>query len=72
MIEVMTAEYFSGEVKLWIDSGTDPIDAVIHCARKFNVELETIKEFITPDLKFLIEVEAASLNFLPKTARLPL
>lgn len=72
MIDVINAEFFSEEVKLWIQAGTEPIDAVLTCAHKFNVELESIKELISPELKFALEVEAASLNFLPKTARLPI
>jgi hypothetical protein len=73
MLQVMTAGEFSEEVRLWIvDGGLGAIDAIVHVATKFGVEMESIKEMITPDLKTMVELEAMELNYLPKKARLPI
>jgi hypothetical protein len=56
------------------NSGTDYIDAAIDYCQKNNVEIEFIGEVIAknPNLKAKFEEEAENLNFIQKTARLPI
>lgn len=50
------------------------MDAVIHYCEKMNLEIESIGEFIRKNalLKAKIQEEAEQLNFLEKSAHLPL
>ena len=50
------------------------IDAVIYYCEKNNIELETAASIIRNSsyMKYNIQVEAENLNFIPKSAKLPL
>jgi hypothetical protein len=50
------------------------IDAVIHWCEKNNIEIEYAASFIKKDpvFKFKIQEEAENLNFMKRSARLPL
>jgi len=48
------------------------MDAVILYAEENNIEVESAARMISQSLKEKIEVEAQDLNFLPKSARLPI
>lgn len=50
------------------------MDAVILYCEKHNIELEAVISLIknNDNLKSKIQMEAEDLNFLPKTARLPI
>lgn len=50
------------------------IDAVIYYCEKNNIELETAASVIRNSsyMKYNIQIEAENLNFLPKSAKLPL
>ena len=50
------------------------IDAVIYYCEKNNIELETAASIIRNSsyMKYNIQVEAESLNFIPKSAKLPI
>ena len=48
------------------------MDAVILYAEENNMEVESAARKISQSLKEKIEVEAQDLNFLPKSARLPI
>lgn len=52
----------------------DYIDAVVYYCEKNNIELETAASIIRNSsyMKYNIQVEAENLNFIPKTAKLPL
>jgi hypothetical protein len=48
------------------------MDAVILYAEENEIEVESAARMISQSLKEKIEVEAQDLNFLPKSARLPI
>jgi hypothetical protein len=50
------------------------IDAVVYWCEKNDIEIETIASIIKNNAKFksTIQYEGEELNFLPKTARLPI
>lgn len=50
------------------------IDAVIHYCDKHNIELETAGAIIKKSaiMKNKVQLEAETLNFLPKSSRLPI
>ena len=48
------------------------MDAVVLYCEKENIEIETASKLLNSALKSKIEVEAQSLNFLPKTSKLPI
>lgn len=48
------------------------MDAIILYAEENNIEVESAARMISQSLKEKIEVEAQDLNFLPKSARLPI
>lgn len=48
------------------------MDAIIHLGDEKGIEMEDVKKYLSPVIKGKIEVEAQNLNFLPKSATLPL
>ena len=48
------------------------MDAVILYAEENEIEVESAARMISQSLKEKIEVEAQDLNFLPRSARLPI
>tara|TARA_B100000424_G_scaffold199592_1_gene156711 strand:- start:407 stop:553 length:147 start_codon:yes stop_codon:yes gene_type:complete len=48
------------------------MDAVLHYCDQNNMEPETAAQLVNTKLKAQIREEAEVLNFLPKTAKLPL
>ena len=47
------------------------IDAVVWYCDENDIEIETVNKFISKTLKENIESEARDLNYLPKSAKLP-
>ena len=49
-----------------LDKALSYMDAVLYICEKNSIDPEDVKKFISPIIKGKIEVEAMSLNFLPK------
>lgn len=69
-----SSEILRGIEKLVIDHRLSYIDAAVFYAEKNNMEIETVANIIKMStvVKSHIQVEAEDLNFLPKTAHLPI
>ena len=67
-----SAEFYTKIVKLVEDTKLSYMDAVLHYCDQNNMEPETAAQLINTKLKAQIREEAEVLNFLPKTAKLPI
>ena len=67
-----SAEFYTKIVKLVQDTKLSYMDAVLHYCDQNNMEPETAAQLVNTKLKAQIREEAEVLNFLPKTAELPL
>ncbi len=67
-----SAEFYTKIVKLVQDTKLSYMDAVLHYCDQNNMEPETAAQLVNTKLKAQIREEAEVLNFLPKTAKLPL
>ena len=67
-----SAEFYTKIVKLVEDTKLSYMDAVLHQCDQKNMEPETAAQLVNTKLKAQIREEAEVLNFLPKTAKLPL
>lgn len=69
-----SSEILRGIEKLVMDKELSYIDAAIHYAEQHNMEVETVANIIKMStvVKAQIQLEAESLNFLPKQAHLPI
>ena len=67
-----SAEFYTKIVKLVQDTKLSYMDAVLHYCDLNNMEPETAAQLVNTKLKAQIREEAEILNFLPKTAKLPL
>ena len=67
-----SAEFYTKIVKLVEDTKLSYMDAVMHYCDLNNMEPETAAQLVNTKLKAQIREEAATLNSLPKTAKLPL
>ena len=48
------------------------IDAIVWYCEKNEIDISTVNPLVSKHLKQKIQVEAEHLNFLPKTAKLPI
>ena len=67
-----SAEFYTKIVKLVEETKLSYMDAVMHYCDLNNMEPETAAQLINTKLKAQIREEAEVLNFLPKTAKLPI
>lgn len=69
-----SSEILRGIEKLVYEKELTYIDAAIHYAEQNNMEVESVANIIKMStvVKAQIQLEAESLNFLPKTAHLPI
>ena len=67
-----SAEFYTKIVKLVEDMKLSYMDAVMHYCDLNNMEPETAAQLVNTKLKAQIREEAEVLNFLPKTAKLPI
>lgn len=69
-----SSEILRGIEKLVIEKDIPYIDAAILYAEKNNMEIETVANIIKMStvVKANIQLEAEALNFIPKTAHLPI
>ena len=68
----LTPKKFSLEVeKVAFDKRITHMDAVILCCEQFGIDPEYAAKLLTKALKQKIELNAMDLNYLPKSAKLP-
>ena len=69
-----SSEILRGIEKIVSDKELTYIDAAIHYAEQHNMEVESVANVIKMStvVKAQIQLEAEGLNFLPKTAHLPI
>ena len=67
-----SAEFYTKIVKLVEETKLSYMDAVMHYCDLNNMEPETAAQLINTKLKAQIREEDEKLNYLPKTAKLPL
>ena len=67
-----SAEFYTKIINLVEDTKLSYMDAVLHYCDQNNMEPETAAQLVNTKLKAQIREEAEVLNFLPKTAKLPL
>ena len=67
-----SAEFYTKIVKLVEETKLSYMDAILHYCDQNNMEPETAAQLVNTKLKAQIREEAEVLNFLPKTAKLPL
>jgi hypothetical protein len=73
MIEVLNKEKFSHMVeKLVIAKRISYMDAIVWWCEENEFEIEDTAKLLCPLIKEKIKVEAQDLNYLEKTARLPI
>lgn len=74
--EFLTSQNLFMEIENIVNStgGTDYMDAIIHYCDKNGIEIESIAKYIKKNvvLKAKLQEEAEQMNFIQKTARLPI
>lgn len=71
----MTNEKFIKEIETLVTRyRLDYMDAVVHLCEKNNIEIEAAASIIKNNIKIRSKIQAAAeeLNYLPKTAKLPI
>lgn len=69
----MTRTTFSDTIeKLVCEKKISYMDAIVHYCENNELEIESAAKLLNSIIKSKIECEAQELNFLPKTAKLPL
>ena len=72
-VKMQTPKTFSLEIeKVALDKNINHLDAVIWFCEKNQLEPDSVGRLITKGLKEKIEANARELNFLEKTAQLPI
>jgi hypothetical protein len=68
------SEFVQNIEKMCKEKEMEYIDAVLHYCTEHNIEIETAAGMIkmSGPMKSKIQAEAESLNFLPKTSKLPI
>ena len=67
-----SAEFYIKIQKLVEDTNLSFMDAILHYCDQNGLEPETAAQLVNTKLKAQIREEAEVLNFLPKTAKLPI
>ena len=72
-LNILTRTTFSVIIeKLVCEKKISYMDAIVHYCENNELEVESAAKLINTIIKSKIECEAQELNFLPKTAKLPL
>jgi hypothetical protein len=72
-LNILTRTTFSVIIeKLVCEKKITYMDAIVHYCENNELEVESAAKLINTIIKSKIECEAQELNFLPKTAKLPL
>ncbi len=67
-----SAEFFTKIQAIVQETRLSYMDAILHYCDMNNMEPETVAQLVNTKLKAQIREEAEVLNFLPKTAKLPI
>ena len=70
-LKVHTPEHFNAGVKELLPH-MSVLDAILAYCENNELEYETVKQLISTDLRRMLRKEAESLNFIPKSSRLPI
>lgn len=73
--KIMNTDHFYKEIDRLVNiNGLSYMDAVVYFCEKNDVEIETAASLVKGNfrIKSHIQQEGENLNFLPKTARLPI
>jgi hypothetical protein len=73
--KIMTAESFYEEIDAMVSAhDLSYMDAVVHFCEKNEIEIEVAASMIAENfrIKSMMQQEGEQLNFLPKTAKLPI
>lgn len=69
---MMSKEEFSLKIENFVSQKRcSYLDAIIIFAEENGIEIESAAQMLNTTIKQKLEVEAQDLNYLPKTARLP-
>lgn len=73
-IEDLKAEQILKEVSPWVNNEVTLMDALVHYAQKYDIEIELIGDIVkrSPILKAKVREDAERLRMMEKTARLPI
>jgi len=72
-LNILTRTTFSDTIeKLVCEKKISYMDAIVHYCENNELEIESAAKLLNSIIKSKIECEAQELNFLPKTAKLPL
>jgi hypothetical protein len=73
VLNMLSKEEFSQVIEKFVrDKKCSYMDAIVLYAEDKGIEIESIALMINKNIKQKLEVEAQDLNYLPKTARLPI
>ncbi len=73
VVEPMTPKRFSLIVERIVrEKELNYMDAILHYCEEHQLEPEDIRKYVSRTLKEKVEVTAQELNYLPKTAVLPI
>jgi hypothetical protein len=73
LLGVYTTARYNEEIEQMVEeTKMSYLDTILHHADQNNLESETIAKLISANLKMKLRVEAESLHFLPKIAKLPI
>lgn len=73
--KTLTNERLTKEIEILVSKyKLDYIDAIVHFCEKNEIEIESVANLIRNNSRISsqIQIEAESLNFLPKRSRLPI
>lgn len=71
-LEFLTKTKFSKLVESTVqEHRLSYMDAILHCCEENKIEVEDAKKYVSTVIKSKLEAEAMSLNFLEKSAQLP-
>lgn len=69
----MSKEEFSLKIEKFVSRARcSYLDAIVLFCEENNIEVESAAQMLNTTIKQKLEVEAQDLNYLPKTARLPI
>lgn len=72
-LEVLTILKFSEKIeKIVNDKKISYMDAIVWYCEREEMEVEVAAKLLNSGIKAKLQIEAESLNFLPKTSKLPL
>ena len=73
MTEIMTSQKFQLLIEQFVlDKHCSYMDAIVLYCDKHEMEIESAAKLVNTKIKQQLEIEYAELNFLPKSAKLPI